>query len=157
MYGKNMIEMRIHAAERIFLIVEVLNHGYGESWMFLRTLRDRKDFSHGQNGYIFQQHPRAKKTAIKGREKQQIGFSSECTTFDNVIVDEKNPEALKGLLALNLPLCRMQISSFPTSLLQKYVLKLHFSFESNQQNSIDHCSWRLVLQSSQSICHLAMK
>ena len=47
MYGKNMIEMRIHAAERIFLIVEVLNHGYGESWMFLRTLRDRKDFSHG--------------------------------------------------------------------------------------------------------------
>ena len=52
---KNTIEMRIRVAERIFLIVEVLNHGYGESWMFLRTLGDRKDFSHGYNGYIFQQ------------------------------------------------------------------------------------------------------
>ena len=39
--------MRICATERIVLIVEVLNHGYGESWMFMRILRDHKAFSHG--------------------------------------------------------------------------------------------------------------
>ena len=48
-------ENSCNRAHIIVLIVEVLNHGYGESWMFLRTLRDRtKDFSHGYNGYIFQ-------------------------------------------------------------------------------------------------------
>jgi hypothetical protein len=37
----------------------------------------------------------AKKTATKGREKQQIALISECA-LDSVIVDEKSLRALKG-------------------------------------------------------------
>ena len=36
-YGKNTIEMKICATERIVMIVEVLNHGYGASWMLSET------------------------------------------------------------------------------------------------------------------------
>jgi hypothetical protein len=44
-----------------------------------------------------------RKQALKEREKKQIAFIAECT-FDDVLVDEKGPKALKGSSSKNVAL-----------------------------------------------------